>query len=112
MLNRSAIIIKYKKPFVDWVNSSDPRKSSNVELSELNQDNNIYLIEIEEEHERKKWIKANHVVLLEHELYDWYTDPALWPKIRNLKLFNKFFSVEFHAVIFDTGTTPLEEDEF
>ena len=41
----------------------------------------------------------------------WYTDPALWPRDRSLKMLKDWCSFELHTVVVDTGASPLEDDE-
>jgi hypothetical protein len=48
----------------------------------------------------------------EEELNGWYTDPALWPRDRSLKMLKEWCSFELHTVVVDTGESPLQDDEF
>lgn len=109
MLNRAALILRYKQPFVDWINATEPNPNprARLKLADANTDSTVYLIEIEEEEELQDWLKLNGVSLLEAELTGWYPDPDLWPKDRSLLLFNKWCTVELHTLVFDSGTTPL-----
>jgi hypothetical protein len=111
MLNRSAVILRYKQPFVDWINSADPYPKNKVTLAEVNEENNIYLIEIEDQGELEKWLGLNYEILFEKELHGWYTDTALWPQDRSLALLKTWCSFELHTMVFDTGRSPLENDE-
>jgi len=43
MLNRSAIVVKPRQPFLDWLHTADPT-SRNLSLRELVQEPTIYLI--------------------------------------------------------------------
>jgi hypothetical protein len=46
MLNRAALILRYKQPFVDWINAADPSPASHVlTLAEVNQEHTVYLVE-------------------------------------------------------------------
>ena len=42
-INRTAVVIKAKQPFVDWINSS-PDDSSNYTLEQIDKDNLTFLI--------------------------------------------------------------------
>jgi hypothetical protein len=42
MLNRSAVVVKPKQPFLDWLRTADPT-SGGITLGELEQDPTIYL---------------------------------------------------------------------
>jgi hypothetical protein len=112
MINRSAIILKYKGPFVRWVNEADPNiDDPGVTLEEANEDQTVYLIAEDECENIEKWISLNYKALFENELEGWYTDESLWPKKRDKKTFKEWFTVECHSEIIDTIQDPLEDDE-
>ncbi len=86
MLNRAALILRYKQPFVDWINAADPSPTSHVlTLAEVNQEHTVYLVDVEDEDELTRWLGHHHQ-----------------------KLFEAF---ELHTVVVDTGESPLEDDE-
>ncbi len=47
MLNRSAYIVHYKQPFVDWINEADPNPTHTVTIESANEDSTVYLVEYE-----------------------------------------------------------------
>jgi hypothetical protein len=91
MLNRAALILRYKQPFIDSINAADPTPSSHVvTLAEVNQqEHTVYLLDIEDEEELRRWLARHHKLLFEEELSGWYTDPKLWPRDRSLKVLQK-----------------------
>ena len=109
MLNRAVLIVRYKQPFVDWINTVEPNPQQRLKLADANDNNSAYLIEVEDEEELQGWLTLNGVSLLESELSGWYTESQLWPKDRSITLFNKWCAVELHTLVFDTGTTPLQD---
>ena len=81
MLNRAALILRYKQPFVDWINAADPSPTSHtLTLAEANQEHTVYLVEVEDKDDLAEWLARHHEELFEQELNGWYTDPALWPR--------------------------------
>ena len=113
MLNRAALILRYKQPFVDWINAADPSPTSHaLALAEVNQEHTVYLVEVEDEDELAQWLAGNHQELFEQELNGWYTDPSLWPRDRSLEMLKQWCSFELHTVVVDTGSSPLEDAEF
>jgi hypothetical protein len=102
MLNRAALILRYKQPFVDWINAADPSPSSHTfTLAEVNHEHTVYLVEVEDEDELAQWLARHHEELIEEELKGWYTDPA--PRDRSLKTLRPWCSFELHTVVVDTG---------
>lgn len=111
MLNRAALIVRYKQPFVDWINSVEPNPQQRMKLAEANDNNSVYLIEVDDEDDLPEWLKVNGAALFEAELSGWYPEQNVWPKDRSLATFNKWCAVELHTLVFDTGTTPMTERE-
>ena len=109
---RAALILRYKQPFVDWINAADPSPTSHtLSLAEVNQEHTVYLVEVEDVDELNRWLARHHQELFEQELKGWYTDPALWPRNRSLKVLKEWCSFELHTVVVNTGASLLEDDE-
>ena len=112
MVNRGAVILKYKEPFVRWINEADPIKGkSEITMSHANEDRTVYLITDADAENVGKWIRKNHVALFENELGGWYNDETLWPGNRDYKTFKEWFEVECHSVITDTVGGEIYDDE-
>ena len=113
MINRIAVIIRYKKPFVDWINTSDPYEDHpEVTVKSANDDNNVYIIDDRYAENFETWLKKNFKTLFDNELNDWYTDPSLWPEKRDLRTFRKWFVVEYFTVVLDLGRGGIFDDEY
>src|SRR6266498_2513444 len=94
----SSLILRYKQPFVDWINAADPSPTSHtLTLAEVNQEHTVYLVEVEDEDELAEWLARHHEALFEEELRGWYTDPALWPRDRSLKMLEEWCSFDLHT---------------
>jgi len=115
MINRAAVVLKYKAPAIKWINDADPyRDDSHVTLESANSDRTVYLI-MEQYGDtpeaRDEWITLNYEALFMNELEGWYTDESLWPGNRDIKLFHEWFEVECHTVIEDTVEGLIEDDD-
>jgi len=111
MLNRAVLVIRYKQPFVDWINAVDPAPTHKIDLAGVNDDNTAYLVEVEDEEQFQEWLELNGAILFEEVLNDWYTDPDLWPSDRSLAQFREWCTFELHTLVLDTGESPLFDDE-
>ena len=80
-------------------------------MADVNEEHTVYLVEVEDEEELARWLARHHRELFEHELWGWYTDPALWPKGRSLKMLREWCSIELHTAVVDMGASPLEDDD-
>ena len=115
VINRCAIILKYRKPAVAWINDADPHiDKPNIEMDSVNEDRTVYLVHDEvgdSPSNIRQWIELNFAVLFENELEGWYTDPSLWPNNRGISTFDEWFDVEYHTVLVDTLEGPIMDDE-
>ena len=110
-INRAAVIIKPKQPFVDWINSM-PDDSSNYTLEQINKDNLTFLIPIyDDPDDAIKYIKKNHEMIFEWELLGWVITEELWPKNRNWKMFNNWFDIEINSEVFDLVDSEIERED-
>ncbi|SFC38008.1 hypothetical protein SAMN05660443_2430 [Marinospirillum celere] len=102
MLNRSAISVKLRQPFVDWINSISDAGEDEVTLEEVNQESTSYLIpELEEEEDLEKLIAERYLDILENELFSWEEDDSLWPEDIDRALFDDFIRIEPAFMVFD-----------
>lgn len=115
MINRAAVILKYKAPAIKWVNDADPMDRDFTITEELiNSDRTVYLIseaDAFDDRAVQDWIERNYMELFDTELEGWYTDLKLWPKSKTLKLFYEWFKVECHTVLIDTADDGIYDDE-
>ena len=114
MVNRAALILKYKAPAIKWINEADPYEDDPCITKEfVNSDRTVYLLKDEvADHpdDLADWVEMNVEILFENELSGWYNDPDLWPTDRSYTLFKKWFSVECHTVLEDTVGEPIIDD--
>lgn len=112
MVNRGAVIVRYKEPFIDWINEADPSADKTiVTIQSANKERTVYLISDEDAENIEEWIRVNYSSLFENELEGWYTDETLWPKKRDLQTFHNWCEVECHSLIFDMVGSILYDDE-
>jgi hypothetical protein len=115
MVNRGALILRYREPAVRWIDDADPSPSSNrVTLESVNEERNVYLVGDragEDNKSLERWLKRHYAEIFEIELEGWYTDPDLWPKQRSYRLFKEWFEPELHTVLIDLGDGAIFDDE-
>ncbi|OOG21459.1 hypothetical protein B1C78_16210 [Thioalkalivibrio denitrificans] len=115
MLNRAALLLKYKEPAVRWINEADPYPDGKIlTIEDVNRERTVYLISDADagtDDDVRRWVEANFLSLWEWELEGWYTDERLWPTDQTLNQFDEWFDVEYHTVLIDTVDGPLMDDE-
>ena len=111
-LNRSAIVVKYKTPFLEWV-TSNQKGSITFSLNKINHDNILYLIEeYDDLYHLEEIIKSQYKSIFKDVLKGWCNDKSKWPKKMSLKLFNEWFEINAHSRIKDLETIPIEYAPF
>jgi len=107
-INRMAVIVKPKQPFINWIKKQDP----NFKMTEEKHDcKNIYLLPEEDGDDWQEYVKKECVWIFGNQLKDWNTDPHTWPLNRGWNAFNKWFDFEVQTMIYDlVDDEPVEKD--
>ena len=78
MINRGALMLRYKAPAVKWVNEADPMdRDASLTLEDINRERTVYLIEdtaADDSESLRHWVELNFQNLFENELESWYLD--------------------------------------
>jgi hypothetical protein len=113
LVERCAIVVKPKQPYLDWIIKQDP--SFKISLEEIQRDCRLYLFPGFEEEDVietaiEKYLKVNYEDIFLSELSAWYTDEKMFPKI-NYPLFSDWFEISINTMIFDTVDGPIDKEE-
>jgi hypothetical protein len=110
MLNRSAIVVKPKQPFLDWLHVADPT-SMHLTLQDLLREPTIYLIpECDTDEEVAEVLRELCEEIFEEQLAGWYTDKSAWPRDRTFAVFSQWFDYQHHSMLVDLCDEPLIYD--
>ena len=110
-INRYAFTVRPKKPFLDWVNGTDPKHP--LTLDEIRDEPNVYLLpEMEDPKEQQKYLERNCARIFKHKLYGYWTDAELFPKDLSWKIFKEWFDFEILSMVIDTLDEEIEKDEW
>lgn len=102
MLNRCAVVVRKKQPYLDWLLQLPDPVDTNTTLEQINKDSHVYLLpEFVDMSEQETLIAEFWETLFELELEGWWREPNDWPHLRNQRTFKKWFDVEFHSCIED-----------
>jgi hypothetical protein len=98
--NRSFVVIKAKKPFIDWINSYDEYK---IPEEEISRHKTLYMVEtIDTESEKEEILKRHFEEIFLRELRSWDAEKSHVPKNLSLELFKEWLEYEFIEICFDT----------
>ena len=102
-IDRSAIFLRPKDPFVTWVNATgdggDP-----ITVQHISSDNPLYLVEpIESVEDLDLILDELYPEIFEDQLDGWCTDKNLWPEERDRLMFHSWFEVVVCSEVSDLG---------
>jgi len=108
-VKRVAAVIKPTETMLNWLHEQSDNNQS-VTLEMMQRDCTVLLLPpFEGPNQAKTFLKHIYNGLFESEMTSWGLGDEQWPKDRSFKMFNEWFTVELHSVIFDMG--DLEDDE-
>jgi hypothetical protein len=111
LINRGVVIIKARQPFVDWINSTTPEEPP-LTLAEVNRECTAVLVpDLGNEIETNEYLEPLKPKLLEMQLAGWYTDEQTWPRNRTARLFDAWFRLEVHSMVWDGAGTEIIYEE-
>ena len=111
IVNRYALVVVPKQPFLNWLHSADPT-SADITLAEVSDEPSVYLIrEWKTDKTAHEHLRLVFGPIFEEELDGWYRDRDTWPARRDFRTFNKWFECHFHSVVIDLSDGPLIREE-
>ena len=106
-VNRSALIVTAKQPFVDWLHTVDPT-SKDIGLVDINHEPAVYLVPtLETQDEFMEWLEEYCDIIFAEALGGWWTYEGSWPPDRGITLFQEWFECRLHSIVFDLDDAPL-----
>ncbi len=109
----NAFSLRYSKPYLNWLKKLDKLEGfKRIDYEEERRSSSIYIIpEIIEIKKRKDYVKSICKDLFEHELGFYYRDEKYWPEDRSWKNFVKWFSIEYHDIIYEVKDEKFPQYE-
>jgi hypothetical protein len=101
-IDRCAIIVRARQPFLEWLQSVDP-SADRFSLSDLNSEQRIYLTPDAD-------VEAHYLAIFEKELVTWWNAASDWPADLTWELFEQRFDYEVASVVTDCGQRPIKRE--
>jgi hypothetical protein len=112
LVNRAALTVMPKKPYVDWANSVDDEEPKlNPDAPEW--DYTVYLIDnVANDNELTAALERHYSEIFAEELAAWMQDEKTWPQKRDMKTFMEWFEVRVSSMVLDLSEDRIEVEEF
>lgn len=108
-LNRSAVIVTPKQPFLDWLHRTDPT-SLTLTLEDVGEPTIYLLPQCEGDQDLIAHVKNYCYTIFEDQLDGWYREQATWPPDKDFKTFCLWFEYPAHTMLLDLCDEPLRND--
>lgn len=103
-INRSALMLTPKAPFVEWVTSVD----TDLEEDYI-KETNTYLLD-ETIDDLDEWLQKKFDVFFKMELGEWLSVKKEWPMKRTYKMFREWFEVSLSISVYDMVRGPIYKE--
>lgn len=105
MINRSAVLVRPRQPYIDWLGTLD--------ICDLrtpsSEDATLYLIPwCEDSGDLARVVAQVHEQIFRRELILRSDEEATWPPDRSLEVFKQWFDVEFFYKVEDVAAGPID----
>jgi len=108
-IKRVAAVIKPTQAMLDYL-KLQPGINPDLTLESVQRDCTVLLLPaFESPMQAATFLKDTYKGLFEGELTSWGLEPSNWPPDADYDLFNRWFVVELHSVIFDIGDLEIAE---
>ena len=108
MINRGAVVIRYRETFRDWLRSIGVKE----EEFEDHGDKSVYLVgECEYPEDEEEVLKDSSAAIFYEEVSAWHLDSEQYPDFNDFALFQSWFETEYFDMVSDTLDEPLKKSE-
>ena len=108
MINRAVLIVRPKKPFLDWA----ARLDDSGLLPNVEGEQTVYLIPVyDDDRDSQAILRKVYSRVFESELFGWHTEESAWPTRRDFKAFGEWFTIEMHSVVEDLCDAEIIDDD-
>jgi hypothetical protein len=102
MLNRSAVVVKPRRPYLEWASRDDAEGLAESVLAMFHAEPTVYLLpEYEDPPSQQTVLEKFWPDLFEAMLEGWVKDETCWPKNRTLEMFCEWFEVQMISIVQD-----------
>lgn len=107
MLNRSAVVVRYREAFRDWLRS--------IGVEEEFEDHgpkSVHLIgECDYPEDQEEVLQESSSAIFYEEVSAWHLDPEQYPDFNDFELFKMWFETEYFEMVSDALDEPLRKSE-
>lgn len=104
-LNRSAVVVKPKQSFINFINSNHP-----TPLFPFEKESHVYLIDDGIDSDKMQdWLAQNFDRISMQELHEFHVEEKNIPANRTYRMFKEWFDVKFLGTPHDLESAPIHK---
>lgn len=107
-VNRMAIVVMPREPFLAWASSLDATARVHVSRTDFT---SVYLVNESDPYSPKQVIRKHFKMIFAELLNSWHTDESQWPARRTEKLFHEWFDTKVVDLVWDFGRGGIVGDD-
>ena len=112
IINRTALTVKPKQPFIDWANSLDD-DGPKLNINDPHYEPTVYLIdEAIDDRALSRILSRHYSQIFENELAGWHLVVEDWPEKRDGRTFKKWFEVTVSTMVLDLSQRYMGFEEY
>jgi len=112
IINRTALTVVPKQPYIKWANTLDDT-GPKLDINAPHYEPAVYLIdEVFDKGALDRALKRHYSQIFEHELAGWHRMAEDWPQKRGFRTFKNWFEVTVSTVVLDLSRSHLAVEEF
>jgi hypothetical protein len=112
-INRSALILRPRKPYFDWTSGVDEGAAETVAARAESAWITVYLVEQDPEGRMESAPLEDYFSeIFEMQLGGWYRDEKVWPQVRTIEVFRDWFEVDATSTVEDLGRGNVRYDDY
>src|SRR3954470_9186087 len=108
-LNRSAVLVTPKQPFMDWLRTVDP-SNADLEVEDVCEPTIYLAAGTEDDEELERFVSDPSKMTFEDQLEGWYRVRSRDPLTRDFKTVCLWFDYRAEALLLDLCDDPLAHD--
>lgn len=112
LLNRAALTVIPKQPYVDWANTPDDA-GPKLDINSPYYEYSVYLVdEVVDGEDVDSILRRYYRQMFENAPMDWHVVQKDWPKKRDFRMFQEWCEVRVSSMVLDLCRGKLRAEKF
>ena len=112
VLNRTALTVIPKQPYINWANALDD-DGPKLDINDPHSEPTVYLTdEVADNAVLTRTLRRHYAQIFEYELSNWHLVKTDWPRKRDFRTFQDWFDVRVSTIVLDLSKRSIKLERF